>query len=89
MSTICVIYGQNEDSSPYEPNFPATAQHPDAQRYLVGQQYVDAIGGQPTPAEVDAVLNLNPPAAPTEAEQLVQKIKDDPVALDKLKQALK
>jgi hypothetical protein len=40
-----------------EPNFPATDQNPDADRYFISGKCVDATGGQPTPAEVDAVLN--------------------------------
>ena len=50
MSTIRVIHET-------EPPFPATDQHPDAQRYRVGDYYVDAIGGEPTLAEVIAVLH--------------------------------
>ena len=53
MSTIRCIYTQ-------EPNFPATDQHPDAQRYIIGGLWVDAIGGEPTQTEVDAVLNPQP-----------------------------
>lgn len=49
MSTIRCIYSE-------PPKFPATDQHPDAVRYVVGGRIVDAIGGQPTQAEVDAVL---------------------------------
>lgn len=41
------------------PDFPATDQHPDAVRYLVGLYYVDAIGAQPTQAEIDAMLGLD------------------------------
>ena len=52
MSTIRVIYEK-------DPGFPATDQHPDAVRYQVGTKFVDAIGGQPTQAEVDAVLGLD------------------------------
>lgn len=55
MSTIRCIYEE-------EPNFPATDQHPDAVRYVVGGRFVDAIGGEPTQAEVNAVLN--PPPGP-------------------------
>lgn len=40
-----------------EPNFPATDQHPDCERYFVAGWFVDAIGGEPTPEEVDAVVN--------------------------------
>lgn len=49
MSTIRVIYSE-------EPKFPATSQHPDALRYHIGNLWVDAIGGQPTQEEIDAVL---------------------------------
>lgn len=49
MSTIRCIYSA-------EPNFPATDQHPTAVRYRVGQLIVDAIGGLPTQAEIDAAL---------------------------------
>jgi hypothetical protein len=43
-----------------EPNFPASDQHPDAMRYRVGDFWIDATGGEPTQAEIDAMLN--PPA---------------------------
>jgi hypothetical protein len=39
-----------------EPSFPATDQHPDAVRYFVDPYWVDAIGGQPTLDEINAVL---------------------------------
>lgn len=63
MSTIRCVYSE-------EPNFPATDQHPDAVRYTVGEHIVDAIGGEPTPQEIDTVLN--PPVAqePTLADIL-------------------
>lgn len=51
MSTIRVIYQ-------VEPNFPATDQHPDAKRYIVGGYVVDAIGGEPAIEAVYAILNL-------------------------------
>ena len=57
MSAIRIIYEQ-------EPSFPATDQHPSAVRYLLGARYVDAIGGEPTQAEIDAVLS--PPKPPRE-----------------------
>lgn len=38
------------------PNFPAIDQHPDAVRYMVAGYTVDAIGGEPTEAEVLALL---------------------------------
>jgi hypothetical protein len=46
MATIRVIYEA-------EPDFPATAQHPDAVRYQVGEYWVDAVGGAPTQVEKD------------------------------------
>lgn len=49
MSTIRIIYTE-------EPKFPATDQHPDAQRFKVGDVWVDALDGRPTQAEIDAVL---------------------------------
>lgn len=54
--TIYAIYER-------EPNFPATDQHPAAARYTVFSAFlgrsviVDAVGGEPTTAEVDEVLN--------------------------------
>lgn len=53
MSQIRCVYSQ-------EPNFPATDQHPDAVRYIVAGYLVDAIGGEPTEAEVLAFLNPEP-----------------------------
>lgn len=50
MSTIRTIYSA-------EPSFPATDQHPDAVRYRVGDYWVDAIDGEPTQDEIDAILN--------------------------------
>ncbi len=47
MTTIRTVYSQ-------DPNFPATDQHPDAVRYQVGGYWVDAIGGQPSQADLDA-----------------------------------
>lgn len=52
MTTIRCIYEK-------APSFPATDQHPDAVRYQVGALFVDAIGGQPTQAEIDAVLGTD------------------------------
>lgn len=85
MSTIrCVYHPVNGKAT--EPDWPATAQHPDAVRYLVGLYYVDAIGGKPTAQDVDAVLN--PPAALSQAEQFVDAMLADPAALAKLKDAV-
>lgn len=79
MSAIRVIY-HPVDGVAREPNFPATDQHPDAVRYLVGLYYVDAIGGAPTQAEVDAVLN---PRAPAGADAMLSRQRDEVVdALD-------
>lgn len=40
-----------------QPNFPATDQHPNAARYIVGQYWVDAVGAPvPTLADVQAFL---------------------------------
>lgn len=50
MSRIRVIYDE-------EPGFPASDQHPDAARYRVGPHWVDAVGGEPTAEEVEAVLD--------------------------------
>lgn len=47
MSTILVRYET-------EPKFPATDQNPSAARYAIGGRWYDALGGQPTQAEVDA-----------------------------------
>lgn len=43
------------------PDFPASDQHPAAQRHQVGKYWVDAVGGAPTQAEVDAFLTPPPP----------------------------
>jgi hypothetical protein len=55
MSTIRVIYHGEQ------PTFPASDNHPQAVRYMVdhptrGKLFVDARGGEPTLAEIDAVL---------------------------------
>lgn len=49
MSTIRVVYTA-------EPSFPATDQHPDAVRYKIEDDWVDAIGGEPSPDELNAFL---------------------------------
>lgn len=57
MSFVRVVYMRDE------PLFPASDQHPQAQRYTVWSAFLgrdvvaDATGGEPTSAEVDAVLN--------------------------------
>lgn len=50
-----------------EPKFPATDQHPDAVRYVIGGLWVDAIGPEPTLAEVQAIV-LPPPLTAAELE---------------------
>lgn len=60
MSQIRCIYHPVKGKAT-QPDFPATDQHPDAVRYLLGLYYIDAIGGKPTQEELDAALN--PPAA--------------------------
>lgn len=60
MSQIKAIY------YPQPPAFLPSMQHPDAQRFTIahptrGQIYVDAVGGEPTMDEIDAVFN--PPTA--------------------------
>lgn len=63
MITILCIYHDRA------PAFPAADQHPQAVRYTVRSAFlgravvVDALGGEPTPQEVDAVLNPPPPSA--------------------------
>lgn len=68
------------------PSFPATDQHPSAVRHQVGGVWVDAIGGIPTEAEVDAALH--PPAGPSEAARIVAALKASPAELVKLKAEL-
>ena len=48
-----------------DPGFPATDQHPDCVRAVIGVHVVDYIGTLPTQAEVD--LFINPP--PTQDQQ--------------------
>ena len=52
------------------PQFPATDQHPDAVRYKIGAYIVDAIGGPPTPEEVQAFI-APPTVKPTTLEDVV------------------
>lgn len=49
MSTILAIYTA-------APSFPAADQFPGAARYQVGALFVDAVGGEPTQADIDVVL---------------------------------
>ena len=86
MSTIRVIYGR-------EPNFPATDQHPDAVRYKIGARWVDAIGGKPSAAEIDAVLNPPQPApedtdlTAEDTERLLRSLGVTPTQISAAKQA--
>lgn len=83
MSAIRVIYHPNSDGSRRDPGFPASDQHPDAVRYpfdhpTKGLLNVDAIGGAPSLAEVDAVFN--PPQQPEQSpvEKLREFLKKNP-----------
>lgn len=58
MSAIRAIY-HPVNGEATQPAFPASDQHPDAQRYLVGNYYVDAIGGEPTLEAIQAKLGLD------------------------------
>ena len=58
MTTIRVIY-HPVDGAAKQPAFPASEQHPDAVRYLVGDYYVDALGGEPTLQQVQAALGVD------------------------------
>ena len=69
MSTIRIIY-QPENGVPRQPKWPAIDQHPDCVRYAVGLYVVDAVGGEPTLAEVEALLFPPAPPAKTTAEKL-------------------
>ena len=82
MSTIRCIY------QGVAPDFPATDQHPDAVRYertwRDQQWFVDAIGGEPTVEDMDAVLDPPPPASPTVVEFFAER----GLSVDDLKSAL-
>jgi hypothetical protein len=54
-----------------EPSFPPTDQNPDAIRYQIGGNWVDAVGDAPTRDEVTALLN--PPTPPDDSP--VDKLK--------------
>lgn len=58
------------------PTSPAENQHPDAVRYHVGPYWVDAIGGEPTPEEIAAVLNAAPITATVNGEALDARQKE-------------
>jgi hypothetical protein len=75
-TTIRVMYQE-------EPKFPATDQHPDAERYEIEVDgkvwFVDAVGGAPTVDDVRAALF--PPVEPPTAdpvEKLVQFLVENP-----------
>lgn len=57
-----------------DPGFPATDQHPDAVRYKVGGYVVDAVGGEPTIDEVNAVRN--PPPQKMKYDDLPQTLRE-------------
>lgn len=48
-----------------QPAFTPEENHPDAERYQFGDNWVDAIGGRPTQAEIDAVTAPGVPRAVT------------------------
>lgn len=50
MSNILIVYSE-------EPNFPATDNNPDAVRYEINGQFIDATGGRPSNAEITAFFN--------------------------------
>lgn len=62
--TIRCIYSE-------EPGFPATDQHPDAERYKVGVYWVDTMGGKPTQSEIDAVLH---PPETTPSDPVAERV---------------
>lgn len=64
MTQIRCIYFPANDGTRTAPNFPATDQHPQAVRYAFdhptrGALNVDAVGGAPTLADVNASLGLD------------------------------
>lgn len=65
--TIRIVYNE-------EPKFPAIDQHPDAVRYKVGTQWVDAIGGKPTQGEIDEFLE---PAAKVSRDEEIATLTAD------------
>lgn len=85
MSTIRVIY-------PVVRSVNAKSQHPDAEAYVVKSDFlghpvtVVALGGEPTPREVDSILN--PPPGKSDATRIVEAMQNDPVALASLKSEL-
>lgn len=57
------------------PGFPASDQHPDAVRYRVGAYWVDAVGGEPTLAAVEAFLTPPPPPREFDADVVIAALK--------------
>lgn len=55
MSNIRQIF-EPINGQPQQPDKPASIQHPDCVRYTVGLYVVDAIGGEPTLEEIEALL---------------------------------
>lgn len=53
----------------HEPVFPATDQHPQAQRFNVAGKWVDAIGGEPVESDVVAILTPGPGGKDVDAER--------------------
>lgn len=72
MSEIKAIYDK-------DPGFPATNQHPDAVRSLVGPYVVDAIGATPTIQEIEVFLGIDSASlAAKDAEMArIQQIEED------------
>lgn len=87
MSAIRCVYHNTE------PNFPATDQHPDAVRYGPIKRidgsivFVDAIGGQPSLDDINAVLNASAPAAP-DTTAAAQKLAAAGLSVAELKELL-
>lgn len=74
MTIRCIYHDQ-------EPSFPATAQHPDAVRYKIGEQWVDAVGGKPTQADVDAILTPSKLSAELTVKDLQKALLDKGVLM--------
>ena len=65
MSTIRVIYSPQPDGTRYTPPFPPTDQSPTCSRYpfdhpTLGALTVDAEGGAPVQADIDAIMVPSP-----------------------------
>lgn len=74
MSVILAVY-HPVGGQAREPGFPASDQHPEAVRYRVGDLSVDALGGEPTPEELQAVLNPPAPAPELTVADLAATLK--------------